>query len=163
MRRETGKRGEKAMMQTCKTESETCFAVFMLQRKDYILSSIVVRHQTQVPFKWGCYTTGSNKTENRHPGFRSIVQCSNSFISSLTLCQTLDGKLGGGENEAHGKCSAKEGIRSNQVRPHMHVQEQGRPGTNIQVTFDSRITQKHLFQPMMSSGAGWKVSLIHTA
>ena len=80
------------------------------------------------------------------------------FISSLTLCQTLDGKLGGGENEAHGKYSAKEGIRSNQVRPHTHVQEQGRPGTNIQVTFDSGITKAPL--PAYDVLRGWMESLV---
>ena len=80
------------------------------------------------------------------------------FISSLTLCQTLDGKLGGGENEAHGKYSAKEGIRSNQVRPRTHVQEQGRPGTNIQVIFDSRITKVPL--PAYDVLRGWMESLV---
>ena len=38
MRRETGKRGEIAIVQMCKIKSETCFAVVMLQRENYILS-----------------------------------------------------------------------------------------------------------------------------
>ena len=45
-----------------------------------------------------------------------------SFVSFSTLCQTLDGKFGEGESEAHGKFSAKEGVRPNQARPQTNMQ-----------------------------------------
>ena len=45
-----------------------------------------------------------------------------SLISSFILCQTLDGKFGDGESEAHGKYSAKEGLRPSQARPQTHMQ-----------------------------------------
>ena len=44
------------------------------------------------------------------------------IISCFILCQTLDGKFGDGESEAHGKYSAKEGVRPNQARPQTNMQ-----------------------------------------
>ena len=36
--------------------------------------------------------------------------------------QALDGKFGDGKSEAHGKYSAKEGVRPNQARPQTNIQ-----------------------------------------
>ena len=36
--------------------------------------------------------------------------------------QTLDGRFGDGKSEAHGKYSAKEGVRPNQARPQTNIQ-----------------------------------------
>ena len=35
--------------------------------------------------------------------------------------QTLDGRFGDGKSEAHGKYSAKEGVRPNQARPQTNI------------------------------------------
>ena len=53
--------------------------------------------------------------------WRQLLICCH-FVSFPTLCQTLDGKFGEGESEAHGKFSAKEGVRPNQARPQTNMQ-----------------------------------------
>ena len=50
----------------------------------------------------------------------------------LCLLQALDGKFGDGKSEAHGKYSAKEGVRPNQARPQTNIQVTRRKQTNIQ-------------------------------
>ena len=50
----------------------------------------------------------------------STVNC---YSPKLNICfQTLDGKFGDGKSEAHGKYSAKEGVRPNQARPQTNIQ-----------------------------------------
>ena len=45
------------------------------------------------------------------------------IVISNQLAQTLDGKFGDGKSEAHGKYSAKEGVRPNgPARPQTHMQ-----------------------------------------
>ena len=41
---------------------------------------------------------------------------------TLKINQGLDGKFGEGKSEAHGKYSAKEGVRPSQARPQTNIQ-----------------------------------------
>ena len=86
---------------------------------------------TQVQCKGRGIEAGASKAKNKHPGdtlhfIRALLP------DFLTPLQALDGKFGDGKSEAHGKYSAKEGVRPNQARPQTNIQVTRRKQTNIQ-------------------------------
>ena len=75
----------------------------------------------QVQCKGRGIEAGASKAKNKHPG--DTLDFIKALLPDfLTPLQALDGKFGDGKSEAHGKYSAKEGVRPDQARPQTNMQ-----------------------------------------
>ena len=93
--------------------------LFSLLSKSFNFSHIATigSVQKRAPSEW-------TKRDHERTSRLTTVHCTGPpIVISNYLGQTLDGKFGDGKSEAHGKYSAKEGVRPNgPARPQTHMQ-----------------------------------------
>ena len=89
--------------------------------------SKVVARQEKLVWSWNRFSAkeGASRSDQARPRTNMQVPTDTSCFEEKVFKdshQTLDGRFGDGKSEAHGKFSAKEGVRPNQARPQTNIQ-----------------------------------------